>query len=299
MCRTGGRRCPSHADPVTIAKRNKTRREQYASSHSLKNVAVQPEPKAEDIFVPLSDEEYGFVDFSVKRGGYQMHTPEALQFIADGEAYSKAIDAVNPPKRREGFTESFQAVLRFYSESGYTAIRDELNGTRNGLHDDDQTKPDYYEEADRQWILKAVDKLDEAFTKVTPPAEPRMVYRGMNVPLRIPANEVKQWVRDNFKAGAVLSQKNYMSTSMNPRIATEDFSAYDQDEANRGVVFEILSKKGIPMGEDTSIMGLKELEVLMPRETRFRIVSVTEDVDYTNRRKNPVRTVIRLIDMDE
>ena len=32
MCRAGGRRCPSHADPTAVAERNKRRREQYAAS---------------------------------------------------------------------------------------------------------------------------------------------------------------------------------------------------------------------------------------------------------------------------
>ena len=33
MCRTNGRRCPSHTDPVKIAARNQRRRTQYAKAH--------------------------------------------------------------------------------------------------------------------------------------------------------------------------------------------------------------------------------------------------------------------------
>lgn len=45
MCRTGGRRCPSHTDPVKIAARNQRRREQYSQRTHPQNTTQLTEPQ--------------------------------------------------------------------------------------------------------------------------------------------------------------------------------------------------------------------------------------------------------------
>lgn len=44
MCRTGGRRCPSHSDKTKIAARNARRREQYAKQTRSHTVTTTPPP---------------------------------------------------------------------------------------------------------------------------------------------------------------------------------------------------------------------------------------------------------------
>lgn len=70
-----------------------------------------------------------------------------------------------------------------------------------------------------------------------------------------------------------------MSTTLDPQVAAKDFT-FAARESKRAVVFEILSRKGVAVGEGVSSVAMGEAEVLMPRNTGFRVVSVDTDVDF-------------------
>jgi hypothetical protein len=126
--------------------------------------------------------------------------------------------------------------------------------------------------------------------------------------MRIPSQEKNndKWLEDNFPVGGVVSQKSYMSTTLDAGLAVTHFtlnSPYSPEDT-KDVIFEIVSRKGAVLGKGTSKFSSKELEVLIPRDSKFRVLSRDNHVKYlfTDSKKevrSTTQTVIRLIDAGE
>lgn len=309
MCRSqelGGRRCPAHSDPVKREAYNAIRRSRYASAHpkALEGPTGLPELLDDASLFPSFDEvRYSFNKRSENWGDY---IEEAEKFKSRIEEYEEDIDA-----RR------LKRALKMYTSDDYISIRDFLNGYQMASTTPD--KPLNFSKAVNERLSKQVESMDAVLNYAEPPAEPRTVYRGMNIPMSVDKEKTGEWLENHFPVGGVISQKSYMSTSLDPTHALRTFAsigvANSEVAENRGVVIEIITKQGAALTDGTSDYGTDEAEILMPREAKFKVVAVHKRVEYNislhpskkladsgkaNAAKMPYkRTVIQLVDVSE
>lgn len=294
MCRPkelGGRRCPQHTDPVKHEAYNARRRELYAES---KKVSSSSNPL--DLF-PKMGAVIGALDESVR-----------LTFLSDARKLTKSLmpdfdeeqwkdtEDVISPSNPKYINPTNHDALRYYTELGFITLR-------NHLEQNDEAPTE-----NKDWHDRVVSAIDSAFEQADPPEEPRLLYRGMRIRQNhADKDSISKYVADNFPVGGVISQKNYMSTSLSPSVSTsfgDGFGGTPEERDSRSVLFQIVSKQGIALGKGTSDMGDREKEVLMPRNARFKVVSVDEgaDFNYNIYGDTPVelkRTIIRLVDVSD
>lgn len=99
--------------------------------------------------------------------------------------------------------------------------------------------------------------------------EPVTVYRG----LRMTADQAGKFlarVSQAKEAGELIEEPAFMSTSINPAVATGFASGGSGSESP--VVFQISARKGLYLGE--SVGGTKEMELVLQRGSKFRVVGV-------------------------
>lgn len=302
MCRSkelGGRRCPQHTDPVKHVAYNKHRREMYALKKQL-SVEQQIDPYSK------------YIDFDVERIYYKYVGPEAEQFEKEAKEFMSALTSSfdyagwrdDEDWRLKDFTTEIKdspTALLYYTGDGFKTIRNYLS--QGSVMNSDKKRK--YSDEEKTWLNGVVDQLDSAVAQAKKPSEPRLLYRGMRIPLNIRVTDVEGWLRHAFPEGGVISQPNFMSTSLNAYTAAEIFSpTFSNDGVQRGVIFEIVSKQGAALGEGLAVSGLREKEVLMPRNAKFKVVEVKKQVLYKfvssfGMSKQERRTVIRLMDVDE
>jgi hypothetical protein len=315
MCRTGGRRCPSHTDPTKVAAYNERRRLLYNLKVKLNHVQ------------PVEDFTSRFNAFPIDALRKRISAVEAAVFHSEAVKFSKTLI----PDYNEKTAEDTRWVvdhdyydrnldkneaLIFYTSSGYKMIRNYLN---SGLHETpDWDNPEYTNTIfgqHQEWFSDNIETTDKALALAEPPEEPRLVYRGMKLGREIKPEDLDSWWAENFTVGSVVSQKNYMSTSLNPEVSISHFSNHAQrdtetpeEAAKRSVIIEIMSKQGAPLGYGTSTMGEVESEVLMPRNAKFKVVSVNHNVSVPFERKERFdqtsvnyarRTIIRMVDVSD
>jgi hypothetical protein len=277
MCRSaaqGGRKCPKHSDPQWISARNAHRRALYQAK--IKNN------------VPLGSTDSRFGKAGEKRIIYTPLNDEFKEFAIQADEYAAMLDSTS---------EEARAVIGFTSHT-FFPIRDYLNGGQDMEKGGEKTfTPEEVEAMEKQIAL-----LDSAIAKAAPVDTPRKLYRGMVIPNHI--EDLNQFFEDKFTPGTVFSQKSYMSTSLNPSLAVT-FSEPFTVPQNRTVIMEIISKNGAPLGNDLSAMGIKEQEVLLPRNTKFKVVAIQRDVHFVWGNSEPgsfdrdvKRTIIQVIAVD-
>ena len=286
MCRDlahGGRKCPAHSDPNWIARRNERRRRVYAqdTGHVMASETVVEVVASEPLFNPHQDP-------SEKRLIPTPMDDAARDFNVDAHAYSSKL--TDPDLRQE---------LIDYTSVSFEPIRDYL-------HDKNMVSGkalDLSEER-RAEIAARVERLDRAIAIADKPANDRKLYRGIYVAQA--HGDIDNWLHDNYPVGGVIDQKAYMSSSLNPHQAFV-FGVTQKDSVpEREIVFEFLTKQGAPLGDETSYMGRKEQEVLLPRNARFQVVAVHRDTDFTygnnesdTFNRSGKKTIVQLIDVSE
>lgn len=126
---------------------------------------------------------------------------------------------------------------------------------------------------DQAWI----DGLDSALAKTTV-QQPVVTYRGFSTPEVI----------DNFDnlTGATISDLAYTSTSLSEAIG-QKYMRWAQEEGVDSVLAEIMVPQGAHGAylayPDSGLIHLDEQELLLPRDTQFRVVSTRIDPDGTKR----------------
>jgi hypothetical protein len=316
MCRTkksGGRRCPQHTDPVKHAAYNARRRELYAE----KKDSTKVESEESIVIVDHDDSvDYGFLPLDKPRKPYKFSSKLGKAFAKDANEFAKAIQPdfdVERWRLRNVYHENIATDDPIYNEgrfafleytaSNYALIGVRLNGRNlsSKRHDNFKLTKDQENELDRK-----IETLDELFTRIRQPSEPRTLYRGMQVPDTVEQENVDSWLESKFPVGGIVSQKNYMSTSLNPKIAA-GFSYSDHTDPKkvaRAVIFEIRTTEGAPLSHGTSSYGDTEAEVLLPRDLKLKVVKRETKASHTIgsflNRKNQVSisTVIQLVDAD-
>lgn len=119
---------------------------------------------------------------------------------------------------------------------------------------------------DRQIAL-----IDSAFG-VIKPSNPYVSFRGEKINVQ-EGETFEKAVMCEFFPDSVIDRKTYVSTSMNPAIAS-----YFAGKAKHSVVLEIRAKSGISLKKLTD--SSKEEEMLLPRDSHFKVLMVKPYVRY-------------------
>lgn len=302
MCRTGGRRCPTCSDPVKSEVRNAKRRAKYAADRDLK----QKEARLDELVLANlpDDSKYGFGSLAVPLISLGVNSEVRNQHESEAKEFNDAIQKPGDSKTGR-YNESPRSAINFYTANGFRHVRNFINDP-----DYSGSKSTDTNFSERMSVRKTIRLMDKALSKAKPPVEPRKLYRGVNIEDTHVANgNVREWLDRAFPVGGVISQKNYMSTTRNPGLANDEF-AKSWGTRTPAVIFEIMSRQGAALGYGTSSQGMSELEVLIPRNAKFKVVSVTEDVKYrvfsehdpegkfSSVLDNDRKVVIRLVDVD-
>jgi len=262
MCRTkelGGRRCPQHTDPVKHAAYNARRRELYAAKKNQKS-STQP---LESLLPAIHKTRvYGVTENSrytqEAEEYYEKMKKETLTALNSDDFYVQImLDEHDEPDELMS--------LNGYSTSGYQTIRSYLS------------HPDSFEPSASAKLDKTIKGIDSAIERA-PKVEPRLLYRGIKIPAFVEDENVSSWVEEKFPVGEVIAQDNYVSTSVNPYMASYFGETNYNAEAQRSILMEIVSSNGAPLGEDISA-NAHEREILLSRKSRFKIVAVHENAE--------------------
>jgi hypothetical protein len=139
-------------------------------------------------------------------------------------------------------------------------------------------------------MKKVVDDLNKVTGLARELETPQIVYRAMvvhddekQIRSAIDEEEVKKFIDKNFKVGDVFYRKAITSTSEDPAVSTEFFLTNGNKSSGSGVIIEYKTRKGARISRNHGTGGTiaSELEVLIPAETKFRVVSINHNVKYT------------------
>jgi hypothetical protein len=129
--------------------------------------------------------------------------------------------------------------------------------------------------------IPVIDSVFKQYEATHPNQEERVLYRSFRVlppegKKKTGPKDVDDFVQQTYKVGDTITNKAYTSTSMD-----SDFMLVDAaNKPEEIIVHEIVSKKGIPLfkrysSNNKSIQNA-EKEILLPRESTFRVVNVTK-----------------------
>lgn len=140
---------------------------------------------------------------------------------------------------------------------------------------------------------KNIALLDSALAKAPRSDEPQILYRSFRVPgarhSDTPGELRDEYVK-SFEPGATISFPSYMSTSVD-----SDLMIYNTNSGRRRpdefIVFEILSNRGVSLHDEERHSSLQSLEreMLLPRDSKMRVVKVIPRTTYANSRPNDFR----------
>jgi hypothetical protein len=277
MCRTGGRRCPSSNDPTLVAARNARRREAYASRKVVSAPAQAPLKSAE---------EYGFQPVIEKR-------------------QESDIAEMNKESKRElaELSADELGAVKIFTGPAHKWINNALFGRNNSIHDGDQLPEGHsgrnevtFDTLDNvgnpslQNLFKVVDKLDSALASHS--SKERIVYRGKSSrSYRIQKEGVSAYVDKNYSLGQEVVFDGYQSTSSSPMSAL-DFADYSD-----GIIFEMKTVSGLNIISNSDMQ--EEQEILLPRQTRWKVVGVEKNIRYRAQFDSDNMTVVQMVEIDE
>lgn len=279
MCRDkahGGRQCPTHSDPNWVKERNNRRRALYAASVGKKADIVTP--------LMMNPEFYGFKPFEAKRNLFTPLDPEFKVFALETQKCT--------PSR---LTPEEAAAVTEYTNTGFEDVRDYLNRKDMSFGHNK-----VFSEEALSKIQSDIKNLDSALATAGDAAIPRTLYRGMTIPAHI--RDVDGWLAENFPVNDLFSSPSYMSASLNPAQAVK-FSEPHTVTEDRAVIIELISRRGASLGDEISAVGVMEQEVLLPRDSKFRVVAIKQDAEFTYGNtestamdRKVTRTIIQVVD---
>lgn len=171
--------------------------------------------------------------------------PDLLNSINDSEKWSRDL------------TDEEISTMAWYSQAGFTDINGELS---NPNYEPDTQK------YSKDRTNKAIEALDSAFKKYHPNHDGVIVYRrhhfytenGKHASLSV------EDIQKQFTPGETYTPPFYLSTSLDPE---------NLPTSNGGVAgLQILTKTGAPVTAISS-QGPREYEFIIPRNTKFKIIS--------------------------
>lgn len=193
-------------------------------------------------------------------------------------------------------TEQEHADLYWYTSDGHGIINAYIH-KQNGTYDENMGSTGSYK---KKKIVQAIESMDSVFAK-NKLKKPMVTYRGLsyrNFPEQKEDGssdraDFTQYAKDRYPEGSIHTFPNYQSTSIDPNKAVSF--------ATSEVILEIKAKSSIALGSVSSWES--EREMLINRNTKFRVVSVDEQAPYDARggfgkRTERHFTVIQLEEID-
>jgi hypothetical protein len=299
MCRTGGRRCPSHSDPVLVANRNARRRQAYAA------IKQRPVEAAVNSRAPLTEESYKDFGFLPAKN----HVRAAPIPIKD-QVQESMVDTSD-------LTDAERAAASMFTSNNYLWINGTLHNRPStitdvfvlspydypdkpkdgGLHLDSLTVADARKQIFNPTLAnlaEVTNALDETLYKIKP--RERTLYRGKSESTaRIP--NAQKYVEANYSLGQEVVFDGYQSASLSAGVAA-DYAC------DTGIVFEMKTISG------ANVVSISEYdheqEILLPRQTRWKVVGVHYKVDYLTEDSTsydadnpPSFTVVQMIEIND
>jgi hypothetical protein len=138
-------------------------------------------------------------------------------------------------------------------------------------------------------VRNGVAILDSALSKSAGKHD-FVLYHGMSANKQTqPEFMEKFW--DTINNG-MFSRPTYISTSVDVKVASEiSGSLHD------GIIFEIHTNDGLALGDDVSEMGIREKEILLPRNKKFAVTDVKKNCVVTWGVNKKSHTVIQLCEI--
>ncbi|MEV6421805.1 ADP-ribosyltransferase [Streptomyces sp. NPDC051662] len=150
-------------------------------------------------------------------------------------------------------------------------------------------------------LSEATAHVDAALERAPRPDQPHITYRGFVPPLEVrKADRVLEWAHANFKVGGVYRDRSYMSVSHCPDVAAgfSRNSWWSRDgtsgKTSHGVVFEVVSSRGAALASVSEFEN-QERERLLPRDSRFHVVGIRDNVRIDGQNK----VVIQMVDVHD
>ena len=124
----------------------------------------------------------------------------------------------------------------------------------------------------KQSLSEGAGHLDSVIKKAGMLDKPVTAFRGEKVPQ---GTSIESHLAAKFPVGQDINVKRYMSTSMDSKVASDILGDSD---ASSSYVLAIKTKEGAMLGEYLSEQGLREKEILLPRDRTYRVESVTSAI---------------------
>jgi len=277
MCRTkelGGRRCPQHTDPVKHAAYNARRRELYTAKKTQSE-----EAKAEAEEQPLHSGAYKVSIDKLDQPRWFLTKEHHEAEVKNSEEYLKILrEQQLIREQHDPDATGLTAAIYDWTALDSPQIRNYLNGYDVGMFGMQKRQPFTYDAESTRYYQDKVDTMDEALSLAPVPAEPRTVWRGIRLPTLQSSEPLAEWAEKHFPVGEVISQKSYMSTTLDPMMANTRFTTSATQAP--GIIMEIKTKKGAVLLNNDLTEWSDESELLLPRDAKFKIVKVTHDTKF-------------------
>lgn len=190
--------------------------------------------------------------------------------------------------------------VRYYTGSGYKDVMNYIYGrprritSRVGYPDgtfkDNLVNPDMSDEEHNKYIEKVINDMNKAIGLSRELAEPQVVYRAMvahndvrQIREGLSSEEMDEFITKNFQIGDTFYRKAVTSTTADPAVAVSFFLNEGSDRKGNGIIIEYLTKQGARLSKEskTSSHIADEMEIILPPETKFRVVNIQKDIKYT------------------
>jgi hypothetical protein len=300
MCRSkelGGRRCPSHSDPVKHAAYNALRRERYAAQ---KNNTILTSSK-ETVVTTASLEplphyrDYGFTNPAVESRAHE-EVENDVQ-LAESKAEMKKL---NKEQRN---------AVSIFTSNNYKWINGALYGMNSFLREEGYVYPrnpnlsvgfekpvakmafeetKFRVETTPSQAADYINLLDKAMHAA--PLKSRVVYRGVAEHSEHIDYDVSGYIKKNYSLGQEVVFDAYQSTTTSPTTAVN----YARED---GIIFEMKTISGVNAHAISHYED--EQEIVIPRQTRWKVVGVHENVKYSTRDKKVDATVVQMVEIDD
>jgi hypothetical protein len=152
------------------------------------------------------------------------------------------------------------------------------DGSEFGSQYDDETKAKL-----KNALASGVKNLDSFVAKAGTLPKPVQVFRGESLPA---GTDLDATLAQRYPVGKTVNMKRFLSTSLDPKVASEITG--DKKES---YVLVIKTKTGAMLGGDISEQGLREKEVILPRDRKYRVEKITTDTIQWGTTKKTHKTV--------
>ena len=178
---------------------------------------------------------------------------------------SKADDVVNNITAKE-----HRAVMEYtgWAYQQYYSYLEGQNedGTEFGSQYDEATRTQL-----KNGLASGVANMDNLMAKVGKFDKPVTVFRGEKPPKGV---SVAEHLSKTYPLGGNVSIKRFLSTSMDAKVASEIVG----ENTDNSYVIVIKAKEGVMLGEEMSEHGLREKEVILPRDKKYRVENISSSV---------------------